>query len=120
MVQVGAGAGSAVKSVTGMIMPGNRKEEKDARNSDTHQDNQAAMDLDEQLKKDPKKMEKAVSFSQPRGSLQDSFTNSCGDCKCCKPHNGTYLFALCTTCQRAMLLLWLHGSTSTQLTVCGR
>ena len=62
MVQVGAGAGSAVKSMTGMIMPGNRKEEKDARKSDTHQDNQAAMDLDEQLKKDPKKMEKAVSF----------------------------------------------------------
>ena len=60
-VQVGAGAGNAVKSMTGMIMPGNRKEEKAARKSGDHQDNKAAKDLDNEMKVDPERMKKAVS-----------------------------------------------------------
>ena len=60
-MQVGAGAGNAVKSVTGMIMPGNRKEEKAARKSGDHQDNKAAKDLDAEMKADPERMKKAVS-----------------------------------------------------------
>ena len=60
-MQVGAGAGNAVKSMTGMIMPGNRKEEKAARKSGDHQDNKAAKDLDNEMKVDPERMKKAVS-----------------------------------------------------------
>ena len=60
-MQVGAGAGNAVKSMTGMIMPGNRKEEKAARKSGDHQDNKAAKDLNSEMKADPEKMRKAVS-----------------------------------------------------------
>ena len=61
VLQVGAGAGNAVKSATGMLMPGNNKEEKDGRKSDDHQDNKAAKDLDHEMGKDPKRMEKMVS-----------------------------------------------------------
>lgn len=60
-MQVGTGAGNAVKSMTGMIMPGNRKEEKAARKSSDHQDNKAAKDLDSEMRADPERMKKAVS-----------------------------------------------------------
>ena len=43
-----------------MVMPGNHKEEEAARESDDHQDNKTAKDLDKQLGKDPKRMEKMV------------------------------------------------------------
>ena len=49
-----------MKSMTGMMMPGDRKEETAARKSDDHQDNKTAKDLDKQLGKDPKRMEKMV------------------------------------------------------------
>ena len=61
VIQVGAGAGNAVKSATGMVMPAKDKEEKDGRKSDDHQDNKAAKDLDHAMGKDPKRMEKMVS-----------------------------------------------------------
>lgn len=59
--QVGAGASNTVKSVTGMVMPGKDKEEKDGRKGDDHQDNKAAKDMEAQMGKDPKRMEKMVS-----------------------------------------------------------
>ena len=57
--------------MTGMIAPGNNKEEKDARKSDDHQDNKAAKDLDQEMGKDPKRMEKMVSL--PASSSEGIF-----------------------------------------------
>ena len=67
---MGAGANNSVKSATGMIAPGTGKEEKDARKSDDHQDNKAAKDLENEMGKDPKRMEKMVSL--PEASFSGS------------------------------------------------
>lgn len=44
-------------------MPGAPKEEQEARKSDDHQDNKAAKDLEHEMGKDPKRMEKMVSLA---------------------------------------------------------
>ena len=77
LAQVGAGAGNAVKSATGMLMPGNNKEEKEGRKSDDHQDNKAAKDLDHEMGKDPKRMEKMVSVPGQRNLYLDSSHVAC-------------------------------------------
>ena len=71
-MQVGAEAGNAVKSVTGMVMPGGHKDEKEGRKSDDHQDNKAAKDLHADMKKDPKRMEKAVGAQFLSWELSDT------------------------------------------------